>query len=364
MEKKKIVKPVNDRRAEFESAYFPVDIKTIVNEWDQGAEIGETSRVEALDHVFRWKRGLINGWYGWANDGKGTFYDYLAVVKAKFDGYKFCFMKQEDMGSVRMFDKATEKYKSKLSANPIHNNLMWTYSGKTPYDHYAKKYHIPKLELDELHAAAEWVDSHFIVLYPKDRRYKSVMDIFKFYYEKFGIDVFLIDPFKSLILEDSKRTDKMMDELFIATKEFALATNTSFNFIAHPKSMSDVKQKDGRFKVVDQFMISGGAAWDNNMDGQFSVYRPERHLTPSDPKVHFFNLKQRHAELVGADRGVYEDIKLDRRTRRYLFNQVCPITGVIPESPFDKKYYKGQTIDFSTPKETIDDAKNPEDLPF
>jgi hypothetical protein len=253
----------------------------------------------------------------------------MSLVKSKTDGWKWCLFKQEDMSSRRSDKKVI------MTADDIYNNIAWTLTGQTPYKHFAKKHFIKQLGFEPYMEAIEWIEKHFFVVYPQDRRFKNVMDDFLFYYEKFGIDGFLVDPWKSIITDRSSDTiDQVLNSAFIECKEFCLKTDTSFNIIAHPKSMQDVKvsNKEGAaYKIVNQFMIAGGAAWDNNMDSQYSIYRPERHLSPSDPKVHFYNLKQRKAEIVGARRGVYENIRFDFLTKRYFFDGVCPIDGSVKE---------------------------------
>lgn len=355
-----MAKKIEERKS-IEPAHLPVDIASLLREWDEGEIVGETTRIGELDEILKIMRGTINAWYGWANDGKGTFFDFVAVMKAKFDDWKFCMMKQEDVSST--------KYKNeppKITANRIHKSLVWTLTGKTPYKHFSKHYGIPQITKDEYLAALEWVDDHFIIINPKDRSYRNVMDTFKFYYEKYGIDGFLIDPFKSLKLEDSRRTDFMMDDLFIECKEFSLQTNSWFNFIAHPKSMQEVrtgKDPNAPFKIVTQFMIAGGQAWDNNMDAQYSIYRPDRHLNSSDPKVHLWNLKQRNAEEVLAKRGVYELIKFDPLTKRYFFNGVCPLDGSLERANVGRQ----EPISFSEPKyepAPIENWKEGDTLPF
>lgn len=343
---------------DFESNYFPLDINAMVRDWKSGGIVGESSRIAELDQVFKWKKGMQNSFYGWSNDGKSTYFDFQAVIKSKIDDWKWCFMKQEDMTNT-----IAEK-KVKKSAQNIHNNLIWTLTGKCVDPLIAKRMGIPQIEKKELLEAADWVDEHFFIIAPKDRRWEAVLDYFRFMHQKYNFDGLLIDPFKSLIIPETSRTDKMMDEIFIAAKEFALETNTVFNWIAHPKSLQDVKvgkDPQSAFKVVNQFMISGGAAWDNNMDGQYSIYRPERHLNPSDPKVHFWNLKQRHAELVGCKRGVYENIKFDETTRRYYFNTICPLDGTRLVPAFQKKQvniFDQQTQSPPPP------SANTDDLPF
>jgi hypothetical protein len=342
------------------AAYVPPNIQLMVSEWEYGTETGEPSRVNAMDEVFAWKRGFVNGWYGWSNDGKGTFFDFMSLIKSKIDGWKWLLYKQEDMSSRRNGKVIT------ITADDIYNNLAWALTGQTPYRHFAKKHFQKQLDLEKYMDAIEWIEKHFMVVNPNDRRFKNVMDTFLYYYEKFGVDGFLIDPWKSIITDRANDTiDQVLNNAFIECKEFALKTDTSFNIIAHPTSMQDVKtsNKEGApYKVVNQFMISGGAAWDNNMNSQYSIYRPERHLSPSDPKVHFINLKQRKAEIVGAKRGVYENIKFDFLTKRYFFDGVCPIDGSIKPDKFAKK--EGM-MDFGEPKEKeFSKLNDPDEVPF
>src|SRR5882762_6727696 len=353
------LKNADKHKPKFQSSYVPMDINAMTIEWAEGATVGEKSYVSELDEIFSWMRTHVNGWYGWANDVKGTFFDFMSVMKSKFDGWKWGMMKQEDMSSFK-YTLDDGKKAIRITASSIFNNLIWAYTGKTPYGHYAKKHYLEKISLDEYHEAAAWVSKHFFIINPQDRTYNNIMDEFKFLYEKYGIDGWLIDPFKSIKLDGNQRTDFMMDDLFINTKKFALETNTCFNFIAHPKSMSDVKEKDGRYKVVNQFMVAGGAAWDNNMDAQFSIYRPERHLNPSDPKVHFHNLKQRQAEIVGVSRGSYEFVRFDNKSKRYFFNGVCPLDGSRPPEKFPDT--RGQ----NTPPnpDLFTTSANADDLPF
>jgi len=306
-----------------ESSYIPFDLSIGLREWNKGAEVGLSSGAKELDGVLKHKPGFINGWYGWPNDGKGTFYDWQAILSAKLDGWKFCMFKPEDMSAHRMDGQVY------VNAVDILHNLMWTYTGKTPYKHIAERYHVPQLTKDEYLEAHEWISDHFFIVYPRDRKYKNILDEFRFMFDKHGINRFLIDPFRGLILEGKDR-EAAMNQLFFDAKEFALGTNTILDFIAHPKSQNEVKvskKEDAAYKVVDQWMISGGAAWDNAMDSQYSIYRPERHLSPVDPKVHFINLKQRKSEIVGANRGQYNKIVFNFLEKRYYLDGICPISG-------------------------------------
>jgi hypothetical protein len=250
------------------------------------------------------------------------------MLKSKHDGWKWCLYKQEDMDTT-MVDK-----RPKIRANRIYKNLAWTLSGKTWSAGFAQKNKTTAMTLAEEQAALEVVTKHFFVVYPEDRKFENIMDNLKFMYEKFGVDGFLIDPWNTIKLPDDKRGDERLVDAFIDIKEFTMVTNSVFNIINHPRSLSDVKEKDGKYKVVNQFMQLGGSAWDMKMDGQFSIYRPERHINPADPKVHLYNLKQRQAEIVGVERGSYEKIIFDKIKKQYYFDGVNPMDGSLRDQKF------------------------------
>ncbi len=324
-------------KVDIEASYVPPIMDIMVNEWEKGAEIGESCRVAELEKFFSWKRGFVNCWTGFGNNGKSQMFFFLSLLQAIYDKKKICIWSPEMMSSHRSFKEVDGKKKAivRVSANDIYNELVWMMTGQTPYDHISKRHRIPKIGLLEYQAAIAFIEEHFFVVYPKDRTHTGILNTFRYYYEKEGIDIFLADPFKAFKNGNEDRMDLMLNEYFIEAKEFAIETHSTFNYIAHPKNLSDVREKGkngqkGAFKVVDQFMISGGAAWDNNMDGIYSIYRPERHLDLSDPKVHFWNLKQRKQELVGTT-GVCENIVFDPVKRKYYFNNVCPMDGSVRE---------------------------------
>lgn len=303
---------------------FP-NVTTMIHEWNHGADVGQSSGVRAMDGVFKRKKGFINGWYGWANDGKGTMWDYLSIVGAmQNDDFKYIVFKPEDM-SAHKYNGNVE-----VDANDIFNNLIWTFTGITPYKHFSKAYNVPQLDKKTYLDALDWVQDRFIVIYPKDRHYKNIIDHFKFYQDKYKAVGMLIDPHRSVKFDAGVPMDQMLNDYFFQLKEMALQTDTFIDLIAHPKAQSDVKvsnKEDAAYKVVTQWMVAGGAAWDNAMDSQYSTFRPERHLDPKDPKVHFYNLKQRKAELTMAYRGVCKNIIFDFLSKRYYFNDICPITS-------------------------------------
>lgn len=315
----------------FVSSYVPLDIAASVNEHSEGVQGGESCRIDAMKNVFAWMRGSVNGWIGYANDGKSEMRDFLKIMKAKVredmvngkpvkvDGWKFGMFRAEDMDAINVNGKV------KISANRIYKNLAWSLTGKSWNKNFSKKYFVPQMTLDEEMAALEFIEEHFFVIYPKDRKYKNVFDEFRFLHEVKGCDAFEIDPWTNMLIPDMN--DDAVRLMLFDSKEFALETNTVIDYVLHPKVQRDVKTKDGKFKVVTQFEAPYGMAWDAKCDGFYSTYRPARHLNPKDPSVEFHNLKQKNSQIVGVERGWIDGIEFSYTKKQYYFNGVNPLTG-------------------------------------
>ncbi len=346
--------------AELHGNYYPPNISALTNEWKNGAVVGEWSGISALDKIFKWVKGHQSGWYGWANDGKGQFTNGLCITKAKLDNWKFCMFKQEDMSSFR--DKAGKVH---ITASDIYNDLVWTLTGVTPYKHIADMYHVPQLTLDQYHEAMAWVEERFFIIYPRDRRFTHMLDNFRYFYEVFGINSFWIDPAKGVIFDTVKDTkDIQLGQAFIQTKDFAMETDSNFNWISHAgKLEGGNKEKDGSYKVIEAKDQLGGSAWDIGMDSQFSVYRVDRHLNPNSPDVMLRTLKVRKQQISGFRKGQFDKITFDIKTNRYYFDGVCPIDGSFSEAKRKEQMMGTQADAFEKQKEE-ERKKDPNWMPF
>jgi hypothetical protein len=217
--------------------------------------------------------------------------------------------------------------KVKIHYNALAYDIMATITGKTPYKHIHEKYHLPLMTIDELQIQKEWIEKHFIFLDPKKKKVEDIEVVLRRVYEREGYDGILIDPFKNIEAEPNKRDDQHLNGVFSRFKDYAVEINASMNWIAHPKSGVSRIVKKGNDEVLvpcNQYMLSGGAAWDNSMDGIFSIQRPDALNDITSSRATFHNLKQRMQELV-AERGIVENINFNIKTRRYSFDGSCPL---------------------------------------
>lgn len=293
-----------------------LDFNIMEQDYTKGVQKGEETGIKEMDDNFSWMRGHQNCWTGWANDGKTTFLTYMMIIKSLTSGWKWCIWSPE-MKKANFVDG-----KIKTHFNVIAYEMMATISGKTPYKHISEKHNIPLLNMEEIQFLKEWIEKYFIFLDPKQRDIKYVIEMHKRIYEKVGFDGFLLDPYKNISAEVGKRDDQHLSDVFAQISDASIATNSVFNWIAHPKSnVSRVTMNKDKPEVApcNQYMLSGGAAWDNSMDGIYTPLRPYTMEDVTDNRVVFHNMKQRMQELT-AQRGKVEGITFDIKKRRYLFD--------------------------------------------
>lgn len=318
-----------------------LDFNIMRQDYENGVQRGESTGIPEMNENLSWMRGHQNCWTGWANDGKTTFLSYMMILKSLKDGWKWCIWSPE-MKKANFVDG-----KVRTHFNVIAYEMMSTISGKTPYKHVAEKYQIPLLTLAEIEQLKNWIGEHFIFLDPKQRDIKYVIEMHKRIFEEYGFDGFLLDPYKNIKAEIGKRDDQHLSDVFAQISEASIATNSVFNWIAHPRSgVSRTVDNGNSIEIApcNQYMLSGGAAWDNSMDGIYTPLRPYTVEDLTDNRVRFYNLKQRMQDLT-AQRGHVDGITYDIKTRRYLFENRDPLLDLIVKNGKFEFYEPMQSTD-------------------
>ena len=303
-----------------------LDFNIITQEHTNGVQLADSCMIEEMKKNFVWKRGFQNCFTGFPNSGKSQFCLFVMTVKTMLSKWKWVVWSPE-MKSANFVDN-----KVKVHYNDLAYEIMATCSGKTPYKHIHEKYKVPMMTLEEKQEWIEWIKQYFIFIDPTNKKIDDIYNLLIRIYDDQGFDGVLIDPYKNIDSSDISREDKFLHKVFDDFKDLAVRTNSVMNWIAHPKSgvQRIVTTKDGdKLAVCNQYMLSGGAAWDNSMDGIYSIQRPFELEDINDSRVHFHNLKQRKQELT-CSRGVVEDIDFNIKTRRYIFNLNDPLGYSVP----------------------------------
>ena len=316
-------------KAELDPDVVGLDFDIMKQDHANGVQIADHCMIDQMAGNFAWMRGHQNCWTGFPNDGKTQFTLFMMTVKSLMSGWKWVVWSPEMKGANFVDGKVKVHY------NALAYDIMATITGKTPYKHIHEKYKIPMMTVDELQQQKEWIEKHFVFLDPKKKKVEDIEVVLKRVYEREGYDGILIDPFKNIEAETSKREDQHLNNVFSRFKDWAVEINASMNWIAHPKSGVSRVVKKGNEEVLvpcNQYMLAGGAAWDNGMDGIYSIQRPNALYDITDNRVTFHNLKQRMQDLV-ADRGMVQDITFDIKKRRYYFDGYSPLGLDQPSLP-------------------------------
>jgi hypothetical protein len=286
----------------------PFKKESLLREYDHGKATGEYCHIPIMKESFSWKKAFQMCITSWPNFGKSHMALFLALVMAVKEGWKIALWSPEELSSELVGDKV------EVNANDIHDNLVYMLTGVTPYKHHADQFG-KRLSRDDYLKARDFIKAHFVVINPQDRTYKGLIEAYLGLYSKFRFDISIADPFTNVVKESTSHTyDIFLNSVFGGFKKMSLETNS-------------YKDDDGVYKVCDQFMIAGGAAWNNNMDYICTPHRPFMHLN-YHPSVEFYAHKIRRQQLVGKP-GVVGNIAFNWKTNRYYFDGVCPIDGEV-----------------------------------
>jgi twinkle protein len=285
--KEKLLECYRNARQVPVSGLFQVsDIKdAMIDNFVKGVQMGELTHMGDFDRIFRWKKGQVNGWTGYANFGKTTFVLQVMMVKSILDGWKWCIWSPEN-----------------YPAEDFYNDLIEMYVGKNVTDAFNNK-----MTLDEYFSALEFINQHFYFIYPEENHtVEELLSLVKTCIEKYGTDGFLFDPYN--------QRDKSEDEFGLTesqevstfntkVKRFTVKHNQSGNIIIHPKLTDAVREgaKGGDFRPADIYELHGGAMWANKLDNAVSYHRPNwfKEGGKKDPLVHVYSQKVKRKRTGG-----------------------------------------------------------------
>ena len=310
-----------------DARYIAPDLERMIQEFHKGKRIGERCHIDGLERYFSWMRGFQYVLTGHPNSGKTTLALFKMLVKVIRDGWKFQLWSPEMLDSYRL-----PNGKTKITGADIYDELAFMLIGENIYEHYVQKYKMTKVTEEKYRGALEWIKDHFYLVQPEDNKYQSLIDTYLYFYEKFGTNGLLGDPFKNLILPSGDRADVVLHQVFADFKLIALDTDSVIYWIAHPKSDKSYRQQDGSFRYPTEFDLAGGSAWFNSMDWIGSYHRPNTHQDFSDPMGELHIRKVRKQQLVGL-RGTMDDIEFSFKTNRFYFRNTCPVDGSELHSP-------------------------------
>lgn len=262
---------------------------SMLENFKRGVPLAPTTRFNETDTYWRWKKGDVALFTGYANWGKTFYVLQMMLTKSIWDGWKWAVFCPEN-----------------YPANDFYDDLIEMYVGRW----------LREMSEDEYTEAAQFIGRHIFYVYPEDSHdIHSIHEKFRYLVLKKGVDGVLIDPFNQLDHNQKafQREDQYLSEILKDMKRFALLNAVSYNIVAHPKNP---KYEEGRvLPVVDMYDIHGGAMFGNKVDLLISYHRPNFHVNKNDPDVEIYVQKVKR-KRTGGKLGHFP-IRLNWEKKRY-----------------------------------------------
>jgi twinkle protein len=297
---------LSSQEVQVDGIFYVEDLKnTMLEKFDKGVQLGDTTRFKELDTIFRWKKGDINIFIGYANWGKTFFALQLMLIKSIWDGWRWAVFSPENYPADDFYDDMVEMYVGK-----------W----------------IKNMSREEYIEAIDFINDHIYFIYPSDEHsIENIHEKFKYLIMKKGLDGVMIDPFNQLDKTQRayERDDQYMSVVFKDIKRFALMNKVCYNVVMHPKNPP--AQNGNALPVVGPYDIAQGAMTNNKADQILSYYRPNYHVNPDDTRVEVYTKKVKRRR-TGGKIGMVE-LNLNWNIKRFF----DPITGEMPCDPKEAK---------------------------
>lgn len=327
------------------SAALPVDginyledvFESMLINFRKGIQLAPTTRFKTVDDYFRWKKGDINLFSGYANYGKTTFVIQLMLIKSIYDGWKWAVFSPEN-----------------YPANDFYDDIVEMYVGKW----------LSKMTEDEYVNACEFINEHIFYVYPENEHdIQCIHEKFRYLVLKKGVDGVLIDPFNQLDKNQKpyERDDQYLSETLKEMKRFALLNSIVYNIVIHPKNPS-YNGKEA-LPAVRMYDLAGGAMWGNKADNITIYDRPEFHNDKNSPLVKIHQIKTKR-KRTGGQNGEY-DLTLLWSKKRFAdpFTNETPCDPILAKQRLleEKNDYRQTEL---TPNYNSPLPKEKDDLPF
>lgn len=273
-----------------------------------GKARGETTHCEEIDKLFTWKRGFLYCFTGWPQAGKSQAMLFLAMLKARFAGWKWLVYTPESGSADEYFDELVHCLVGK-STDPTFRNQM---------------------SQAEYEDAIAFINQYFIFIDDDELEKQDIAptpealrDIGEYYHKHHGISGFIKDPWNSLALDMEIRDDKYLRNQLTAEKRLAIKLNIVNVILAHPKEFTGIYDPEKGLPMPKPRNLAGGAMWNNRCDVIGAFHRPYVHKDPRDTNVIMATHKVKQQRLVGSLGEL--DMVFQPAENRYNINGRCPL---------------------------------------
>ena len=295
----------NAKEIRKEGVFSANDFKQeILSDYFNGQPKGSTTHIKDIDPIYTHRKGEVNLWTGYNNDGKSQLLRYLLLLKSKYDGWKHGFFCPEDM-----------------PFQEFYTDIIETYQGKTADLFYERaENHMTE---EQLLNGLAFADKHFFTVYPeKEKSLDELLNRFSYMIRKYNLDTVTFDPYNQIehLIENGKREDLYISTFMSKLKAFAVKHNICLHLVAHqvtPKAM-----QNGKFPKPSRYAIKGGGTFSDKADNVLLIWRENR-FEKGDTGVTLISEKIKKQKLTGKP-GEYS-FNYDFFKNRYIFGGHDPL---------------------------------------
>jgi len=220
--------------------------------YSNGHGRGASTGIPAIDNLFTIAEGQLSIITGMPGSGKSEFIDQIMINLAQNEAWKFAVCSFENPPAMHI-----AKLCEKVVGKPFYTGIN------------------QRMDTDELDAAMDFVDKHFVFLESKDggmATIDSVIDRTKQAVMRLGVRGLVIDPY-NYIEQTGQEEHTGISYMLSKITSFAKAHGIHVWFVAHPAKM--YPREDGTYAVPKGMNISGSAAWFAKADLGITVHRSE-----------------------------------------------------------------------------------------
>lgn len=283
----------------------------ILDSYRHGQPKGTTTYFNCIDEVWTHRKGEVNIWTGYNNEGKSLLLKQLLLLKSKFEGWKHAVYSPEEMPFSEWYTDLIESYIGK-SADKTQES----------YRNYMSE--------DQIKSGIEFMQDHFYTVYPtEEQSLEEILKRFSYLVRKKNIQTVVLDPYNQIqhLMQKGEREDLYISRFMARLKKFAVEHDVAVHLVAHQLTPHIVKQEN--YPEPNIYTIKGGGTFADKADNVLVVWREFRNTDIKNTDVKFISKKIKKQKLTGKPGTAL--LKYDSKTNRYLENFVSPFNKQIEE---------------------------------
>ena len=308
----------NAKQYPLEGTVTANDIRDDINRlYAEGLKAGDAIGVVEFDELITFELGQKTIITGIPGHGKSEFLDNIMILLAVKHGWKFGIFSPENYPLQIHVSKLAEKLIGKA------------FSGEFKMNHMEKD------------AAIDFINDHFIFIYPKDEEFtiENILEITKSLINRKGIRGFVIDPWNRVEhqipigISETNYISKELDKL----SNFEIKHQVHDFLVVHPTKMK--KETDGSYIVPNLYDLMGSSNFFNKTHNGMCVYqRWDKEGKKSVSEIYVQKVKFKHIGKKGMcefhwnfKNGRYDHISKIEDNNNWLVQEPIPQEPIEPK---------------------------------